>query len=172
MEKNFAEIVMNPIRQRIAQYLIINKTGTVNEIASELSDIPKPSLYRHMKILLDAGCLEVIEKKAVRGTIEKTYALVQNPLEGITQKEVALLIQNTLTAIIASFLNYFSKKDVDPAKDMLSVSSSSLLLSDEEFMEMLGDIGKVYNKYIMNKPKPGRKVRNITIISAPTDNTL
>ena len=35
------EVVMNPVRQRIFQYLLIHEKGTVKEIKKELQDIPK-----------------------------------------------------------------------------------------------------------------------------------
>ena len=41
-----AEIVMNPVRQRIFQYLLLHETGTVKEIRKALPDVPGASLYR------------------------------------------------------------------------------------------------------------------------------
>ena len=34
-----AEVVMNPVRQRIFQYLLVHETGTVKEIRKALPDI-------------------------------------------------------------------------------------------------------------------------------------
>jgi DNA-binding transcriptional ArsR family regulator len=169
LDKSFVDIIMNPVNQRIAQYLILNKTGTVNDIATELSDVSKPSLYRHIKMLLDAGLIEVVEEKAVRGTVQKTYALVVSPLGEPSQKDIAQLVSYTLMSVMASFMTYFAREDVDMRKDMLSVSSSTLMLSDSEFMEMLGKIGEVFNGYIRNKPGEGRKPRNLVFISAPVN---
>lgn len=50
-----AEIVMNPVRQRIFQYLLLHETGTVKEIRKALPDVPGASLYRHMKLLTEAA---------------------------------------------------------------------------------------------------------------------
>ena len=52
-----AEIVMNPVRQRIFQYFLLHETGTVKEIRKALPDIPSASLYRHIKILADCSIL-------------------------------------------------------------------------------------------------------------------
>lgn len=41
-----AEIVMNPVRQRIFQYFLLHETGTVKEIRKALPDVPSASLYR------------------------------------------------------------------------------------------------------------------------------
>ena len=169
MGRDFADVVMNPVRQRIAQDLILHKTGTVNEISAALSDVPRPSLYRHMNVLLEAGCIEVVSQKSVRGAVERTYALVEQPMGNPSQREVAGLIHGVLTAVMASFARYFSHGDVDPQKDLLSVTSSTLMLSDGEMMELLQRIGAVFNDYIQNKPGGDRKPRNIVFISAPVE---
>ena len=72
-----AEIVMNPVRQRIFQYLLVHETGTVKEIRKALPDVPSASLYRHMKILTEHGILTVIGENRIRGTVESIYQLRQ-----------------------------------------------------------------------------------------------
>lgn len=167
MKKDQITILMNPVRQRIVQYLIIRSKGTVAEISADLSDIPRASLYRHIRILLEAELLQVVEEKAVRGAIEKTYALVQPSADGFTNTDISRIIQTSLLSIAASFGSYFKDEAADPAKDMLSVSSATLLLSDAEFMELFGKIGELYSGVMQNKPRGDRKPRCLTIISAP-----
>ena len=65
-----AEIVMNPVRQRIFQYLLLHETGTVKEIRKALPDVPGASLYRHMKLLTESGILTVVGENRIRGTVE------------------------------------------------------------------------------------------------------
>ncbi|MDO5844174.1 MAG: helix-turn-helix domain-containing protein [Methanocorpusculum sp.] len=151
--KDLTDVIMNPVRQRISQYLILNKTGTVNEIANELSDVPRPSIYRHVKRLLDAELIEVVEEKQIRGVVEKTYSLVHPKTDEFTNSDIALLIQHSLMSIAGNFAQYFKNEKADPVKDMLSVSTSTLLLSDAELMEFFGKIGNVYNEVIQNKPR-------------------
>lgn len=45
------EVVMNPVRQRIYQYLLIHEKGTVKEIKKGLPDISGASLYSHIRII-------------------------------------------------------------------------------------------------------------------------
>ena len=169
MGRDFADVIMNPVRQRIAQYLILHRTGTVNEIAAALSDVPRPSLYRHMNVLLEAGCIEVVAQKSVRGAVERTYALVQQPMENPSQEEIGKLVQGVLTSVMSNFARYFANPAADPQRDLLSVSSSTLMLSDAEMLEMLQRIGAVFNDYIQNKPGGERRPRNIVFISAPVE---
>ena len=170
MPKNPADILMNPARQRIIQYFVLHKKGTSGQLAEALPDIPRASLYRHIKMLYDAGYLQVLETHPVRGTEEKTYCLTAQPMgENASEKEVSALIQNLLYAVMTSFAQYFQTHDTaDAQKDLLSVSSCTLLLTDDEFAELLRRIGQVYQTYLNNKPSAGRKERCLTFISAPS----
>ena len=75
-----AEIVMNPVRQRIFQYLLVHETGTVKEIRKALPDIPSASLYRHVKILTENDILTVVGENRIRGTVESVYQLNKSAL--------------------------------------------------------------------------------------------
>ncbi len=67
-----AEIVMNPVRQRIFQYFLLHETGTVKELRKALPDVPSASLYRHIKILADRSILTVVGENRIRGTVESS----------------------------------------------------------------------------------------------------
>ena len=43
--------MLNPVRMRIIQHLILHPTATSGEIAAALCDVPKATLYRHIKKL-------------------------------------------------------------------------------------------------------------------------
>lgn len=72
---------MNPVRQRIFQYLLLHETGTVKEIRKALPDVPGASLYRHMKLLTESGILTVVGENRIRGTVESIYSLNKSALE-------------------------------------------------------------------------------------------
>ena len=63
---NPAEVVMNPVRQRIMQFLMVHEKGTVKEMKNQLKDIPTPSLYRHIKILVDHSIIVGGERLSVK----------------------------------------------------------------------------------------------------------
>lgn len=162
-----AEIVMNPVRQRIFQYLLVHETGTVKEIRTALPDVPSASLYRHMKILTEAGILSVVGENRIRGTVESIYQLNKSALEIDDANGVA--VQTALLGICASFAKYFSSGHADPKKDLLLMTTCTLTLNDEEFMNFLSEINQVALKYMDIPIKEDRKTRQITLISAPTD---
>jgi len=166
MKKNL-NLLMNPVRQRIVQYLLVHEKGTTGEMQKELYDIPTSSLYRHINILLEAEYLSVLEEKKKRGMIEKTYGLTNTLTEENPGKEKAAeMIQLGLMSLMTSFGKYFSHEGADPIRDMITYGTSTLLLTDEEFAAVLEQIGKILMDHIGKEKKDGRKLRNLTIISS------
>ena len=82
-----AEIVMNPVRQRIFQYFLLHETGTVKEVKKALPDVPNASLYRHIKILTDSSILIIVDENRIRGTVESVYQLNKEALEKEDESE-------------------------------------------------------------------------------------
>ena len=162
-----AEIVMNPVRQRIFQYFLLHETGTVKEIRKALPDIPSASLYRHVKILADSSILMVVGENRIRGTVESVYRLNQDAMT--TEDETGNAVQMSLLSICASFAKYFSTGHAEPQKDMLLLTNCTLLLTDQEFSEYLSEINQVTVKYMKEENSEGSKMRRITLISAPVN---
>ena len=161
------EIVMNPVRQRIFQYFLLHETGTVKDVRKALPDVPGASLYRHIKILADSSLLTVVGENRIRGTVESIYQLNKRAME--TEDEGGNAVQMSLLGISASFAKYFSRGNVDPKKDMLLFTNCTLVLTDEEFSGFLSEINEIAVKYMKKEATADSKTRQITLISAPTD---
>ena len=170
LHMEIAEIVMNPVRQRIFQYLLVHETGTVKELRKALPDVPGASMYRHMKILTDHAILTVVGENRIRGTVESIYQLNRSALEIDDQDGAA--VQSALLGICASFAKYFSCGHADPKKDLLLMTTCTLTLTDAEFMDFLSEINQTALKYMDVTVKDGSKQRQITLISSPTDGAL
>ena len=162
-----AEVVMNPIRQRIFQYFLLHETGTVKELKKAFSDIPNASLYRHIKILADHSILIVVGENRIRGTVESVYRLNKDALA--TEDESGNAVQMSLLSICASFARYFAGGNADPKRDMLLLTNCTLLLTDEEFSGFLSEINEIALRYMKAETTEGSKTRQITLISAPTN---
>lgn len=160
-----AEVVMNPVRQRIFQYFLLNETGTVKEVKNALSDVPSASLYRHMKILADSSILVVVGENRIRGTVESVYKLNKDAMAA--EDENGNGVQMALLGLCASFAKYFSAGSADPKRDMLLFTNCTLMLTDEEFTGFLSEINEIGLKYMKAEPSAGSKTRRITLISSP-----
>lgn len=160
-----AEVVMNPVRQRIFQYFLLNETGTVKEVKNALSDVPSASLYRHMKILADSSILVVVGENRIRGTVESVYKLNKDAMAA--EDENGNGVQMALLGLCASFAKYFSAGSADPKRDMLLFTNCTLMLTDEEFTGFLSEINEIGLKYMKVEPSADSKTRRITLISSP-----
>ena len=160
-----AEVVMNPVRQRIFQYFLLNETGTVKEVKNALSDVPSASLYRHMKILADSSILVVVGENRIRGTVESVYKLNKDAMAA--EDENGNGVQMALLGLCASFAKYFSAGSADPKRDMLLFTNCTLMLTDEEFTGFLSEINEIGLKYMKAEPSAGSKTLRITLISSP-----
>lgn len=133
----------------------------------ELSDIPRASLYRHIKVLLDAGLITVVKEEFKRGSIEKTYAIAPRKPYDDTNEEYNSLIQSALMGLQGEFCRYFNGENPDPHRDLLTLGSASLMMSDAEMMEFIKTYGELIQRYMPNKSAEGRKVRKVTIVISP-----
>ncbi|MCI6920369.1 MAG: helix-turn-helix domain-containing protein [Lachnospiraceae bacterium] len=167
MKAEIAEVVMNPVRQRIIQYLLVHEKGTVKEIKKELSDVPSASLYRHIKILNDSAFIIVVEENRIRGTVENVYSLNREVLE--VDDENGTAVQMSLLSLCAAFAKYFSSGHADPRKDLLMLTGCTLTLTDEEFIKFLTELNEVATKYMSIPVTETSVSRQITLVSSPVD---
>lgn len=172
MKDIYIDACLNPVRQRILQVLIEKKEASAAQILEVLTDIPRASLYRHIKILADAGVIEAVREVPKRGSVEKFYALAAPPADAKTNEGMNQMIQAALIALANDFSRYFSEGGNDPQKDMLTLGQATLMLSDEEFTAFLAEYSQMLAKFLRNKPSAERKTHKITFISSPADDIL
>lgn len=109
----------------------------------------------------------VVGENRIRGTVESVYQLNKDAME--TEDETGNAIQMSLLSICATFAKYFSSGKADSKKDMLLFTNCTLLLTDEEFSGFLTEINQIAVKYMKKEAVEGSKTRQITLISAPSN---
>lgn len=168
--KDINEVMLNPVRMRIIQEISTRQSITATELCEKISDIPRTTMYRHINILLDNNILSVVSEKKIRGSSERTLALnlgeisKNNTLENASQNALGFLMNK-----YASFNNYFSGENPNPAKDKIFLNNSVLMMDDNEFNQFLYELRELIIKYNFEVAN-GRKARDISVISAPTEN--
>ncbi len=166
--KNIHDIMMNPVRMRIIQTLVARQHMTATEISEEISDVPRTTLYRHIKTMLDHGILSIISEQKIRGSLERTLAIntgeiaKHNTLENAAQTALYFFMKKYVL-----FQNYFNGNPA-PAKDKIFLNNTILMTTDEEFDQFLLELGALLKKYSFEFSE-GRKTRDISIISAPEE---
>lgn len=167
--ENINKVMLNPVRMRIIQVLSTRQTATANEICEKISDIPRTTVYRHIKILIDNGIVSVISEEKVRGTFERTIALniqeitKQNSVENAAENAFGFLMTN-----YGKFHKYFCGENPDPGKDKIFLNNTVLMMNDSEFDQFLEDLRKLLLRYNF-ETEEDRKPRDLSIISAPVE---
>lgn len=160
---NLSDIITNPVRMKIMQFLQIKGEATTKQICEELPDVPTPTLYRHINYLLKAEVLVVKEERKVRGSLERLLAL--NDAKLTENADIADIAYQFFMALYGSFQRYSEKENMDPLADMLSLRTYMLTLTDESCVNFFKEIREVIDKY--SEPEKGGKSRSFSVISAP-----
>ena len=162
----FEEIFLHPIRTRVIQLVANHKSMTVSAIADAMDDIPRSTIYRHVKILSENNVLIIVKEEKIRGTYEREYAFnyeLMNTQDNKADQAVFAFLLN----VFFDFNEYFKKPNANPIQDQIFLSKNTLLLSDDEFEQFKVDIYEVIKKYLNFSSNNERKARNISIISSP-----
>jgi len=176
MARDIVEVMLNPIRLRIIQLFSTVKSETrehmtANGICELLSDIPRTTLYRHINILIEAGIIDVVSERKVRGSVERTLALNMTEFEKLRDnnvKDVPQLAFRYLMTLYGKFEKYFRTHDRIEKGDTMFFTSSIMMLNDKEFESFLTEFNELIEKYRSNKSATeGRRPRDISIICAP-----
>ena len=160
------EIFLHPIRTRIIQLVANHKSMTVSAIADAMGDIPRSTIYRHVKILSDNNVLIIVKEEKIRGTYEREYAFnyeLMNTQDNKADQAAFAFLLN----VFFDFNEYFKTPNANPTQDQIFLSKNTLLLSDDEFEQFKVDIYEVIKKYLNFSSNNERKARNISIISSP-----
>ncbi len=159
---DIAKLILNPARLRILQYIRLYGSVRTSDIVKYLNDIPRATVYHHVKILEENNMIEVIKENRVRGTIEKVYALKEytTSMEGET---FVALSTAFYVGLMQEMNEYFSRKEQDHKKDNVFFSSALLYMSDNEYENLLKSIADLLKPYIEQKPKSNLKLRKLSL---------
>ncbi|NMS89929.1 helix-turn-helix domain-containing protein [Clostridioides difficile] len=163
---DIVKLILNPVRLRILQYIRLHGSVRTSDIVKYLNDIPRATIYHHVKILEENNMIEVVKENRVRGTIEKVYALKEYTaaMEGETFVALSTAFH---VGLMQEMNEYFSRKEQDHKKDNVFFSSALLYMSDNEYESLLKSIADLLKPYIEQKPKSNLKLRKLSIISSP-----
>lgn len=171
MKESKADIILHPVRIRIIQTLAGKEGLTVQQMREALQDIPQASFYRHIKKLMDAGFIVIVDETPIRGTVEKTYALTENhqqitgdELRDFTKEEHIDYFLRFMAVVMGDFERYVSQKNVDFERDGAGYRQVTLFLSDDEFMDLTQKVGNIIMEYLPNLPSANRRARTLTSI--------
>jgi DNA-binding transcriptional ArsR family regulator len=173
-KKTKVDLILHPIRMRILMALS-GSQKTSQELADDLRDVPQATLYRHINRLAEAGVIDVVEERQVRGTVEKVYTL-DTRTTMLTAEDVANFSKDDhmryFIAFVATQLDDFSRylqhsDTIDLAADGVGYQKFPLELSDEELMALSTKMNAVLAPYFENQPGQDRRRRVFSFTFMP-----
>jgi hypothetical protein len=171
-----ADLLLHPVRLRIVQAFLGDRALTTGALAAELSDVPAASLYRHVARLVNAGVLQVVAERRVRGALERTYVL-RVTAAAIGLDELATMSADDLRQAFAAFVagllgdfdRYLARGEADLLRDGVSFRMAGMWLDDAEHAELMRELTRVLQPRLANAPKPGRQRRIVSYVLMPGD---
>ncbi|SEL02281.1 hypothetical protein SAMN04515665_107122 [Blastococcus sp. DSM 46786] len=120
--------------------------------------MPVASLYRHVGVLADAGVLQVVGERKVRGAAERSYRLVLEAanvpadLAALSAEDHRRAFTAFVASLLADFDRYLGRGEPDLARDGVGYRQVGLWVTDEEFGELLADLRTVLQQRLANLP--------------------
>lgn len=161
------KVLSNPVRMQVMQYLQTYGEATTKQISDAITDVPAPTLYRHINILLKEEVLLVKEERKVRGSLERLLAINVSKMTATVNSSISETAYQFLMELFLKFQKYGSKADADPQKDRLSLRTCVFTLTDDSFDNFMHDIATVIDKY--QEAEENGKLRSVSFISAPIE---
>jgi len=171
-----ADLVIHPARLRILQELSRGAL-TTQEIANNLPSVPKSSIYRHLKLLLEGEMVEVVETRLVNGIQEKVYGMLAPPIlseEDLahTSPEDHLRYFTTFVAtILRGFADYIGSSldtaAIPLAEDRVGYQETLFYATQEEMDSFATNLNKAFEPLLANKPGKERIKRKLVTITHP-----
>ncbi|SFL33407.1 helix-turn-helix domain-containing protein [Geodermatophilus ruber] len=172
-----AGLLLHPVRLRIVQAFLGDRTLTTADLRAELPDVPVATLYRHVGVLADAGVLEVVGERRVRGAAERSYRLVPTAASvdatgaaGMSTDEHRQAFATFVAGLLADFDRYAAaagEERLDLARDGVGYRQLALWLSDEEFTELVTELRAVLTARAGRGPDGERKRRIVSQVFLP-----
>jgi DNA-binding transcriptional ArsR family regulator len=173
-EMTTADLLLHPVRLRIVQAFLGDRALTTSQLAEELDDVPAGSVYRHVSLLTNAGVLQVVAERRIRGAVERTYTLRVHAAQ-IDPTEVASMTAEqhaqAFTAFVAGLLGdfdrYLASGKPNPARDRAGYRMAAVWLTDGEFDDFIRDLVAVIQPRLANAPGRRRRRRVIAGVTLP-----
>lgn len=164
-----SDLLLHPVRLRIVQVFLGRGELTTSALRKHLTDIPAATLYRQVTALLEAGILEVVDERKVRGAVERTLVLHTananlgpDEAAAMTAEEHRRAFVTFVTGLIGDFDRYLAHGDHDLARDRVGYRQYAAHLTDEEMDELIADLREVILPRLELEPAPGRTRRLIS----------
>ena len=168
------ELLAHPVRLRVVHALRGARVLTTGQIAAQLPDVSKATVYRHVDVLAAAGVLEVADERRVRGAVERRYRLggERATIDAATVRSMSAddhrrAFVAAVAALLAEFDGYLDRSDADPMTDLVGYRQHALWLRPDELTGLIGHLQQALAPLLDNRPGPDRSRYLVSPIHFP-----
>jgi DNA-binding transcriptional ArsR family regulator len=169
--------MMHPVRLRILQTLG-SEALTTQEIAERMSDTPKSSIYRHLKVLLEADLVAVAATRLVKGIEEKRYVVARSlfldadDIAGMSGEDHVRSFTTYMLLVQQGFVDYVrdsadNDDRIDMVRDRAGYTEIHFHATDAELDAAMTAINQAVLPLIDNQPDENRRARKLITVSHP-----
>jgi hypothetical protein len=173
-----ADLLLHPVRLRIVQAFLGERTLTTADLRAELPDVPPASLYRHVAVLAEAGVLTVVGERKVRGAAERSYRLDlpaasvgTDALDSMSVEDHRRAFRTFVAMLLADFDRYLERPGgrPDPVRDRIGYRQAAVWVTDAEFDALVADLAAVLRPRLENRPGGARRRRLVSTVHLPAE---
>ena len=177
MAQSHTKLILHPVRFRIIRALSGDSLST-QQIASAMPDVPKSTIYHHLRLLLNAEILQVADTRTINGIQEKFYSLTPDNMHNLSPEEFASLSKQEhidyLNLFAMSMMQDFAAA-LEPVPDenldtaSLGYREYTFYATDEEFADIRQMIyQRLRQAEKENAPTSARKKYKFSIVTYET----
>ncbi len=168
------DVLLHPVRLRIVQAMLDGRPSTTTQLRERLPDIAPATMYRHVAVLAEAGVLEVLAQKRVRGMTERTYRVCWERAEIDAADRAAMTTEDHRRAftafvgtLLADFDRYLAGAPTDPTADGVTYRQAAVWLTDDELTDLLAELRATITARLAHEPARDRTRRVISLLTIP-----
>ncbi len=173
---NRVDLILHPVRFRILESLV-GESLTTQAIAERLPEVPKSTIYRHVRLLLENDMIAVDETHPVRGAVEKSYRLNQpirlsaGEMAELTPEEHVHYFRTYVMALVQGFSNFVHSAAEGERVDMVTLragyTETPLFATTAELDEAFAALNQALFRLAQNPPGEGRRKHKFVFITHP-----
>jgi DNA-binding transcriptional ArsR family regulator len=169
-------LLLHPVRLRIVHAMAGGRARTTSDLCASLPDVPRTTVYRHVGLLAEAGLLEVVGERRVRGVVERRYRLRRERAVVDADAAAAMSLEDhrrgfaaAVAGLLAAFNAYLDGEHADPTADSVGYRQIPLWLTPAELAGLIGEFSTSIRSRIDNEPNPDRRLHLLSPILFPLE---